>query len=157
MRRLLGLALVLGAVTAAQPQCTTNSVVGTYVKSYSGWVTMEQQGAAPVTFFGTIFGVVSIDYGGNITGAAAISGFGPVTDYVVTGTIEIKADCTGTIRQSSKPRGSTGSGTPEVQRFVFISSEKKILATIVDMGPGMYPAVLGEWKWIAAVPNAVTW
>jgi hypothetical protein len=157
MKRLLVLVLALGAVAAAQPQCTTNSIVGTYVTSYSGWVTMEQPGAAPITFFGTIFGVASIDYGGNVTGTSAISGFGPVTDYVNTGTAEIKPDCTGTLRMSSKPKGSKEPAMPEVHRFVFISSEKKILATIVDMGPGTYPAVLGEWKFIAPVPNAVTW
>lgn len=157
MKQLLVSVLMFGAVAAAQQPCNTNMMVGTYIKSYSGWVTMEQPGAAPFTFFGSIFGVVSIDYAGKITGAGAISGFGPVTDYEVTGTVEIKPDCTGTIRQASKPKGSTGSGTPEVHRFVFIPGERRILATIVDMGPGMYPAVLGEWKYISPTPNAATW
>jgi hypothetical protein len=157
MKQLLVSVLMFGAVAAAQQPCNTNMMIGTYVQSYSGWVTMEQSGAAPLTFFGTVFGVVSIDNGGKITGAAAISGFGPVVDYEVSGTVEIKPDCTGTIRAASKPKGSTGAGMPEVHRFVFIPSEKKILAAIVDMGPGVYPAVLGEWKYLSPTPNTANW
>ncbi|MGA2271544.1 MAG: hypothetical protein ABSH44_24025 [Bryobacteraceae bacterium] len=156
MKRVILLVLVLSAVAAAQTTCTLNSVAGTYAVSYIGWVTMVLPDAAPVMFSGTIVGVISIGWDGKLSGGAAVSGLGPVADYDISGTAEIKSDCTGTLRMKSKPRAG-GAAEPETDRFVFISSDRTLFATVVDLGPGMYPAMAGTWKQISPVPNTATW
>ncbi len=156
MKRFILLILALSAVAAAQPNCSLDSIRGTYAVSYIGWVTITLPGVPPVTTPGTILGVVSIGFDGQLSGGGAVSGFGPVTDYDISGTVEIKPDCTGTLRLKSKPRSGGPAGT-EVDRFVFNPNEKTLLVTIVDLGPGVYPAVLGTWKRITAAPNAVNW
>jgi hypothetical protein len=147
---------MLSAVAAAQINCTMTSIVGTYAVSYIGWVTMVVPNAAPATFSGTIVGVMSIGYDGKLTGGSAVSGLGPVADYDSSGTVEIKSDCTGTFRFTSKPRAA-GAAEPETDRFVFISSDRTFFVTVVDLGSGMYPAMAGTWKLISPVPNAANW
>jgi hypothetical protein len=156
MKRLILLVLVLSAVAAAQNTCSMSSIVGTYAVSYIGWVTMVVPNAAPATFNGTIVGVMSIGWDGKLSGAAAVSGLGPVADYDSSGTVEIKSDCTGTLRYKSKPRAG-GSVEPETDRFIFIPSDRSMFVTVVDMGPGMYPAMAATWKQISVVPNAAAW
>ena len=156
MKRVILLVLVLSAVAAAQTNCNPGAITGTYAVSYIGWVTMVLPGAAPTTFSGTIVGAISIGYDGKLSGGAAVSGLGPVADYDISGTAEIKPDCTGTLRMKSKPRAG-GAAEPETDRFVFISGDKTLFVTIVDLGPGMYPAMAGTWKQISPVPNAAAW
>ena len=154
MKRIVLLMAVLCAVAAAQPTCSLYSVVGTYVTSYMGWLTMAVPNAPPTTVSGGIFGVMSIDYDGTISGAAAISGLGPVTDYVTSGTLTIKPDCTGTMKLTSKPKGTSApAGQVETDRFVFLPDVGEIHTVIWDMGPGMYPALLGAWKRMSRTPR----
>jgi len=157
MKRFILLVLVLCAVAAAQPTCGPESIRGTYAVSYLGWMTIAQPGAAPVTMSGTILGVLSIGSDGKLSGVTAVAGLGPVMDYDTWGTVEIKSDCTGTVRMKYKVKGSTGREESEIDRFIFLPEERVILATVVDMGPGVYPAMLGTWKRIAPYPNAVNW
>jgi hypothetical protein len=156
MKRVILLVLMLSAVAAAQINCTMTSIVGTYAVSYIGWVTMALPGGGSATFSGTIVGVMSIGYDGKLTGGSAVSGLGPVADYDSSGTVEIKSDCTGTLRYKSKPRAG-GAVEPETDRFVFIPGDKSLFATVVDLGSGMYPAMAGTWKPISPVPNMANW
>ena len=161
MKRLLLLIPLLALVAAAQGynpmSCSLYSIAGTYAVSYAGELTMAQ-GASSFTFWGTILGVLSIDYGGNLSGAAALGGGGyPVTDYTITGgTVEIKPDCTGTIRIKSKSNAG-GPEENEVDRFVYVPDDKTLLVTIVDLGSGFTVAVNGTWKRISSMPNAANW
>ena len=155
MKRLILLIPVLCAVAAAQVNCNMSALAGTYAVSYIGWVTMVQ-GTSSMTFPGTIVGVISIGHDGKLSGGGAVAGFGPVTDYDISGTVELGSDCTGTLRMKSKPRAG-GTAEAEVDRFVFIPDDKMLFATIVDMGPAVYPAVIGTWKRITPVPNASNW
>ncbi|SPE35304.1 exported hypothetical protein [Candidatus Sulfopaludibacter sp. SbA6] len=158
MKRIVLLMVVLCAVAAAQPTCYTSSVAGTYVISYMGWLTMAVPGAAPMTASGGIFGVMSIDYDGTVSGTGAVSGLGPVTDYVTSGTLTIKPDCTGAIKMTSKPKGTSGPATEvEVDRFVFLPDVGEIHAVVWNMGPGVYPALLGTWKRMSRTPYAAQW
>lgn len=158
MKRIVLLMAVLCAVAAAQPVCSLYSVAGTYVTSYMGWLTMTAPNAPPVTASGGIFGVTSIDYDGTVSGVGAVAGMGPVTDYVVSGTLTIKPDCTGTIKMTGKPKGSSGPSTStEVDRFVFLPELGEIRLLIWDMGPGSYPAIFGNWKRMSRTPNAAQW
>jgi hypothetical protein len=155
MKRFILLVLVLCAVAAAQPTCGPESIRGTYAVSYLGWTTFTQPGAAPVTTSGTILGVLSIGSDGKLSGVVAVAGLGPVSDYDTWGIVEIKSDCTGTMRIKFKHKG--GSEATEIERFIFLAEEKTILTTVVDMGPGVYPALLGTWKRISTYPNAASW
>ena len=110
-----------------------------------------------MTMSSTLLGVMSIGSDGKLSGVGAMAGMGPVTDYEIWGTVEIKSDCTGTMRMKYKPKGSTSQELTEIDRFIFLPEEKLILATAVDMGPGVYPAMLGTWKRIAPYPNAANW
>jgi hypothetical protein len=155
MKRVILLVLMLSAVAAAQINCTMTSIVGTYAVSYIGWVYMAQPGGTLVALPGTVVGVVSIGYDGKLSGGAAVSGMGPVVDFDISGTTEIKSDCTGTLRMKPKPRAGGPAGF-ETDRFVFIPSDKSLFTTIVDMDYG-YPASNSIWKQISPVPNAAAW
>jgi hypothetical protein len=155
MKRFMLLVLVLCAAAAAQPTCGPESIRGTYAVSYLGWMTFAQPGAAPVTMPGTVLGVMSIGTDGKLSGVVAVAGLGPVSDYDTSGAVEIKSDCTGTMRMKFKHKG--GSEATEIDRFVFLAEEKVILTTVVDMGAGTYPAMLGTWKRISPYPNAANW
>jgi hypothetical protein len=156
MKRFILLIPLLCAIAAAQPTCGLGSVVGTYAVSYIGWVTIALPGTPPMTISGTIVGVVSIDWNGKLSGGGAVSGLGPVADYDIPGTVEIKSDCTGTLRMKPKPRSGGPVGT-EIDRFVFSPDDKTLIVTIVDLGPGIYPAMVGTWKRISPVPNSANW
>jgi hypothetical protein len=110
-----------------------------------------------MSFYGTILGVFSINYDGTVTGADAVSGFGPVTDYVVSGTVEVNPDCTGTIKLKAKPKNGVGPEETEVHRFIFDPDGATLLATMTDLGPDYYPAILGTWKRISRWPNGANW
>jgi hypothetical protein len=156
MKRLMLLIPLLSAVAAAQGHCTLmNAAVGTYAVSYIGWVTVGQ-GASSVTIPGTIVGVISIRWDGTLSGGGAVSGMGPVTDYDISGTVELKPDCTGTLRMKPK-RKAGGPAETEIDRFVFVPDQKMLVTTIVDMGAGFYPAITGTWRRISPWPDAASW
>lgn len=158
MKRIILTMAALCGVAAAQPNCSVNTVVGTYAISYLGWLTVVVPNAPPATYSGGILGIVSIDWSGNVVGTGAVAGMGPITDYDVSGTITIKSDCTGTIRLTGQPKGSSGPPTMvEVDRFVFLRDLDEFRLTIWDMGPGVYPALFGTWKRIARAPDAAAW
>jgi hypothetical protein len=90
------------------------------------------------------------------TVGGAVSGLGPVADYDISGTVELKADCTGTLRLKSKPRAG-GAAESEVDRFIFIPGDKSFIVTVADLGPGVYPAVSGTFKQISPMPGTASW
>jgi len=146
---------VLCGVAAAQT-CRIDTIVGTYLVSYTGTMAVMIPNAPPANYSGAIFGILSIGSDSKVTGAAAVAGLGPVTDYEVAGRIEFKPDCTGTIWMTVAPKGSTATET-EVDRFFFLRDTSELRVIVVDMGPGVYPALLGTWKRIAPYPDAVAW
>ncbi|MGC9970555.1 MAG: hypothetical protein ABSE56_08185 [Bryobacteraceae bacterium] len=157
MKRIILVMAALCGVAAAQT-CGVHTVVGTYVMSYIGWLTVMVPDTPPANYSGGIFGIASIDGAGKVTGTGAIGGMGPVTDYDVSGTITIKPDCTGAIQLTGKPKGSSGPATmTEVDRFVFLPDLGEFRLIVWDLGPGVYPAMLGTWKRIAPVPNYAEW
>ncbi len=157
MKRLALLIPLLCSAAAAQLNCTLHSIAGTYSVSYLGWLTMQQPGGTSVTLPGTILGVVSIGYDGKLSGVTAVAGLGPVVDYEVIGTTELKSDCTGTLRLQVRPKGSTRAYETEIDRFVIDPDAKTLLAIMSDLGPGVYPVVLGTWKRLSPVPNSANW
>ena len=156
MKRLILLMLVALAVASAQPNCSLQTLRGTYAVSYWGIIQVMQPGAAPAAVSGGIVGAISIGYDGTVSGAAAVSGMGPVTDYEVGGTAQVNPDCTGKLSLKVRPKGTQQWGT-ETDRFVFDPDTKTLLVIIVDLGPGVIPAVQGTWKQISSVPNTVSW
>lgn len=157
MKRLMLLIPLTLAVAAAQPPCSISTIRGTYAVSEFGTLTIIQQDAAPMTATGGIVGVLSVGYDGTISGVAAVSGFGPVTDYDASGAVQVNADCTGTISLKIRPKGTTEWTGSEVDRFVFDQDGKTLVVIVVDLGPGVYPAVQGTWKRISPLPNAANW
>jgi hypothetical protein len=153
MKRVILLVLMLSAVAAAQTNCGLGSIAGTYAASYIGWVFVPQTGAA---LPGTILGVISIGYDGKLSGGGAVSGLGPVVDWDISGTVETKPDCTGTLRMKLKPRAG-GPTETETDRFVFFPGDKSLFTTAVDMGPNYYPGFIATWKQISPLPNAAAW
>ena len=160
MKRLTLLMLVALAAAMAQPNCSMNTSMdmlkGTYAVSYYGLLQVVQPGAAsPMTTTGGIVGIISIGSGGEISGGAAVSGFGPVTDYEVAGTAQLTG-CAGKLSLKVRPKGAKDWGT-EIDRFVLDPAEKTLVVIIVDFGPGVYPAIQGTWKQISPLPYAASW
>ncbi len=157
MKRLMLLILMAFAVASAQPFCSMDTIRGTYAVSYYGALTIMQPSAAPMTVTGGIVGVLSINYDGAVSGVAAVSGLGPVTDYEVAGTAQMTNSCTGTVSMKVRPKGSKDWTGTEVDRFVVDPEGKTLVVIVMDLGPGVYPAIQGTWKRISPVPNAVSW
>jgi len=139
MKRLILLIPLLSAAAAAQVTCTLASLKGTYAVSYMGWLSVVE-GSTTTTYPGTILGVISIGWDGKLSGGDAVAGFGPVVDYDIAGTVELKSDCTGTLHIKSQPR-TGGQSETEVHRFVYNESKKTMYVAMVDLGPGVYPAI----------------
>lgn len=156
MKRLLLLAPMALAMAWAQPYCSMDTLRGTYVVSYYGATIFMQQGAAPATTTGGIVGVVSIGYDGSVAGIELVSGIGPVSDWEVAGTIQLTGNCTGAISLKVKPKGAPNWVAAEVDRFVADPEGKALTVIMVDIGPGIYPAVQGTWKKISAAPDAAS-
>jgi len=161
MKRLIVLILMLSAVAAAQVTCTLDSIRGTYAVSYIGWVSLAQPGGTMVTLPGTIVGVISIGYGGGLSGGGTTSmaGMGPTVDWDISGTATVNSDCSGTLKMTPKPRAGGPAGT-QTDRFVFNSHDRSLLTTIVDLAQGgqvFYPAIVGTWKQVSALPNVAAW
>jgi hypothetical protein len=155
MKRIVLLVLVF--CCSALAQCTTDSVAGTYAVSYIGWVTMVMPDLSMETASGGIVGIISVKSDGTVAGKASVAGFGPVTDYAVAGTVEIKSNCTGTIRLTGQSAAGGGPPMLEVDRFVLLPPGNELLVIITDMGPGVYPAVIGTWKRMSFLPNFAAW
>jgi hypothetical protein len=151
---LIPMALTVGM---AQPRCSIMDLKGTYAVSYSGWVGAAVPGAPPPVY-ATIFGVVSIEYDGTISGGVTmtVAGVG-ATDYVVPGTVTPNDDCTGKLNLTPYPMGNPKAAGAETDRFVFDGATKTILLTIVSNANGIASAALGSWKQISPQPNAATW
>lgn len=160
MKRLTLLMLVAFAAAMAQPNCSMNitmdSLTGTYAVSYYGSMQIMQPGAtSPTTATGGIVGIISIGSDGAISGAAAVSGFGPVTDYEVAGTAQLTG-CAGKLSLKVRPKGATDWGN-EIDRFVLDPDGKTLVVIITEFGPGVYPAIQGTWKRISPLPRAASW
>ncbi len=149
MKRLMLALLATCAVAMAQPDCSMQTLRGTYVISYAGFVT-----TASGSTYVTILGVASIDPSQtpNISGGITFTGFGPKPVFVpASGMAQINPDCTGTLRLGNPTTGST-----EIDQFIYDRDTKTILATVLKIALGN-PASLGTWKMIFPIPNVVTW
>ena len=162
MKRLLISAFALSSILAAQPQCTNSVLRGTYAASYASvWGLMPQQGSPmPLTVPGAILGVVSIGYDGTLSGTETVIGPGQVKDYEIAGRIEINSDCTGTLRELTRLKGSSDTPITITERFVAIShpgGEIELQSTILGTGAPVGAMGIGIWKRISTVPQSAAW
>jgi hypothetical protein len=162
MKRLMLLTFALCPLLAAQPQCTTNLVRGTYAVSYDGWALMPQAGSPmPVVAPGVILGVVSIDHDGNLSGGETVIIAGQLVEYEITGgKLTIQSDCTGSMRLLIRPKGTGGPSAPVVERFVALVSgqDTEIRTTILSMeGSPVGAMSLGIWKRMSPTAGAANW
>lgn len=149
MKRLMVTMFLTCAAAIAQPQCSLEILRGTYIVSYTGFVTTPSGGT-----YVTLFGVISIDpiHNPNVTGGVTVTGLGPTAMFIPTsGTAQINPDCTGTLHL-----GYAGAAPTEVDQFIYDSETKSLLATSVQIAAGNV-ASLGTWKKIFPMPNAATW
>ncbi|MFB3778101.1 MAG: hypothetical protein ACE141_10835 [Bryobacteraceae bacterium] len=164
MKRLFLLILTACAVVAAQPVCSVLTVRGTYAVSYDGWALMPQPGSPlPLAVPGVILGVVSIGHDGKLSGAETVIIGGQATEYDIAGSIDIKPDCTGTLRTFTKLRGSADKPSPVTERFVVLvkgtwGEEVDIRTTIVEMPGSLVGAMgLGIWRRMTSMPGSANW
>jgi hypothetical protein len=149
MKRLLLTMFAACAVAMAQPECSLQTLRGTYAVSYSGIVTAPAGSA-----FVTILGVISVDPSRSpfISGGITFAGFGPTPMFVpASGTVQVNADCTGTIRL-----GNPATGETEVDQFMYDQHSQSLQATVIKIALGNV-AALGTWKKISPVPGIATW
>jgi hypothetical protein len=121
---------------------------GTYLVSYVGFIATQTE-----TTYGTLLGVISIDPSKtpSISGGVTFTGFGPARLVPTVGTVEVSADCTGTIKL-----GNPDSGAGEVDQFFYDRDSKTLHVTAVRVMLGNI-ASLGTWKQISPMPGMVTW
>jgi hypothetical protein len=160
-------AVILGfsAIAIAQGQSTCKegieSIRGTYLVSYQGYLTMpdpKNPYSTPTMFPGAILGVMSIDSNGKLSGTATLAGLTSVAEYVSEGTVTLKADCTGVMKFSSTNK-ETNYSDSEVDKFIALinGNDVEIHAIMANVSQGIVPVVLGKWKRIAYKANAAVW
>ncbi len=149
MKRLMVTMLMACAAAMAQPECSLQTLRGTYVVSYTGVISTP--GGSPYI---TLFGVVSIDPAASqqVSGGVTVTGLGPTAMFIPTaGTVQINSDCTGVLRL-----GSPGTAPTEIDQFIYDADSKSLVATAVKIAAGGI-ASLGRWKKIFPMPYAATW
>ncbi len=158
MKRIMLLILVLCAVAAAQPRCGVESIHGTYAVFYDGWVVLPGS-PFPLTLPGLIMGVISIDFGGKVSGAETVVVLGQRLEYeVLDGSVEIKTDCTGTARTRFKLKGSSQPPFEVTEKIIVLPEDKEIRTIVTDpTGPPEGSMALGVWKKMSSVPKSATW
>lgn len=149
MKRLILLIFATSAVIMAQPECSLQTLRGTYAVSYGGFVTTAS-GSAYVT----ILGIVSIDpsQSPTVSGGITFTGFGPVALFLpASGSVQVNSDCTGTLTL-----GNPSAGNAEVDQFLYDRDTKSLVVTAVRISLGNV-AALGTWKQMSPVPRAAVW
>ncbi|MEK7405912.1 MAG: hypothetical protein AAB225_12460 [Acidobacteriota bacterium] len=158
MKRIMLLILVLCAVAAAQPRCGLESIHGAYAVFYDGWAVLPGS-PLPLVVPGVIMGVISIDFGGKLSGAETVVVLGLVLEYeVLDGSVEIKADCTGTARTRARLKGSSQPPMEIVEKIIVLPEDKEIRTIVTQpTGPPDGSMALGVWKRMSAVPKSANW
>jgi hypothetical protein len=152
--------LALCPVLAAQQQCTLAHIRGTYAVLYDGWALFPQPGSpVPLTVPGVIIGVVSIGYDGKVSGAETVIVAGQAVEYEITGgSVELKSDCTGTMRSLARVKGSSAAPAPIIERFIALADKDEIRTTVMNSPDAAIGAMgLGIWKRMTPVPNSASW
>jgi hypothetical protein len=149
MKRLILILLLAATAALAQSECSLETVRGTYLVSYSGWVTTPT-----ATVYATILGVISIDPGkaSHLSGGITFAGFAPTPMFVpAAGTVQVNADCTGVVRI-----GNPATGASEIDQFYYSQADRKLTLIVNKIAIGNISA-LGTWKQISPMPGAATW
>jgi hypothetical protein len=160
MTRIMLLILALCPLALAQQQCSIFSARGTYAVSYDGWALIPQPGAPfPLTLPGVILGVVSIGFNGTVSGAETVIIAGQVVEHeIVGGSLDLKEDCTGTMRSLVKVKGVAAPPTEISERVIVLPHENEIRTTVVGSTNPLAGAMgLGIWKRMSPVPNSAKW
>lgn len=164
MRLIVTFALLSCGFAAAQPPCSLSSIVGTYAANYqSAYGLMGQQNSPIPAFYpGTFMGVFSIEPSGNVKGFETVIFVGLASEYeTVSGSIELKPDCTGTMRRMVRLKGTDSTPFPLVERFITLanSSDREIRTTILWPPAVGVPGAMGigVWKRMSHQPNWASW
>jgi hypothetical protein len=164
MRLIITIALMACAVATAQPLCSLSSVVGTYAVNYeSAYGLMGQKDSpVPTSYPGVFMGVFSIEASGNVKGFETVIFVGLASEYeTVSGSIEIKDDCTGTMRRMVRLKGTNSTPFPLVERFIALanSADREIRTTILWPPAVGVPGAMGigVWKRMSHQPNWARW
>ena len=160
------LALCLCAVVAAQPQCSNQTLAGTWAYKGIGWtIPTGQSDAVPLT----MIGVITVDYSGKsggpgteISGAAVpgtpIPAGQPLDFDIVNGTIQVTADCTAVFKYSIQLKGMGPMPPigPYVDRLVVMPTQNEVYGMSVA-SPLSKPMDVYSMKQISHAPVSVSW
>jgi len=132
----------------AQPPCSIQTVIGTWVSAGQGTIYSIPPGSSsPVPVTGVDLGTASIDYQGRISiNLTAIAG-GQVVPSVADGTVAVNPDCTGTLTAPTAIPGFT------MKVDIAILDSGNEIWTIATSGLLGKPAVWQcRWRRIAYLP-----
>ncbi len=149
MRKLTFSILAACGLAIAQPECSLQTLRGTYIASYVGFLSTPTG-----TVYGAILGVISIDPSktSSLSGGITMTGMGPAAMFIPgNGTIQVNPDCTGVITI-----GNPATGQTEVDQFIY-DRDARTLQTIVIRTAIGNAASLGVWKQISPVAGVSTW
>ncbi|MEK7407073.1 MAG: hypothetical protein AAB225_18530 [Acidobacteriota bacterium] len=153
---LLGAIMVCSALPA-QGECGLHSVRGTWAMTALGWATpLQTPEAGPVPI--VMIGVAVIDHTGRMTGPGTAVWGGQVLDYeLVDGTVQVNADCTGTLKYGVKLKGAPAPVPGQYIERMIIIPEKHEMASVSVQSPLSKPMWLTTAKRISPAPAPVTW
>ena len=150
---------------AAQPQCSLNTLRGTWAFVELGWTVPLGSGATAVATPTTVIGTLTVDSSGKITGsgtfvsAAGIPGTpipaGIPVDFTYQGAIEITSDCTGVFRYIVSVMGAPIPGE-FIERFHY-SSQKDEMTSMSMQSALSRPLWIGTFTRLGHTPAPVAW
>jgi hypothetical protein len=111
--------LALASVCGAQPQCSQQTIRGTWVDVTRGTLFLTLPGATQATPAPMVgLGVFTIDHQGGFTARATSSVGGQITKGTIRGSFQVNSDCTATatftIQMDGAPAALPGTGTEKL-------------------------------------------
>ncbi len=147
IRTLLFLVIPCCASLDAQSVCSTRAMAGVWAASSEG-IIFPTENPPPVAGPGACVGLVSIDYGGQISIQLACNTGGVVnTNFTAVGTVKVNSDCTGTLN------ALTPGGWTLTEEFVVLDNGNQVRTIAVGGMLRNKPAVWQcLWKRQSHVP-----
>lgn len=152
------LAVWLCSALPAQPQCSSQSLRGTWSVSMLGWAIPTADGpwgTANQTLPIVGLGVAIIDHTGKMTGPGTAVMAGVIFDYELAGTVEVNSDCTGLMKYSLKIKGFPNL-PGYIERFVLDVNRQEMVSVSLQ-SPISKPMWLTTWKRTSPVAAPVAW
>ena len=144
----------------AQPNCSPQSLRGTWSMSFLGWAIPFAIPGSPLPADQTLplvgLGVMMVDHTGKFSGPATGVTGGVVLEFEMEGKLEVNADCGGVVRYGIKLKGTQDFIPGYVERFVLDLNRQEMVSVSIKSALSK-PMWITTMKRISHVEAPVAW